>query len=105
MPRDTYGALLDGIGEIISSGKDLSSQSRGRRLARSYWEIGDAVHLHLLTHQGKSTYGESLIERLSKDLSLDQSLIYTMIRFRRAMPILGRVARGNLTPTLSQNRT
>ncbi len=88
MLRDTYSALLDGIGEIMSSRKDLSSQSRGRRLARSYWDIGDAVHLHLLTHRGKSTYGESLIERLSKDLSLDQSLIYTMIRFRRCMPNL-----------------
>jgi len=81
MSRDTYGSLLAGIGEIIAAGKDLSSQTRGRRLARNYWEIGDANHRHLLAHEGKSNYGEGLMTRLSRDLSLDRSLIYTMVRF------------------------
>ena len=86
MARDTYGALLTGVGEIIAAGKYLSSEARGRRLARSYWDIGDAIHRHLVAHEGKSTYGEGLITRLSEDLSLDQSLIYTMVRFRRGLP-------------------
>ena len=105
MPFQSYDALIDGIDEIIAAQKDLGTQARGRRLARSYWEIGDSIHAHLLANEGKSTYGERFFIRLSDDLNLDQSLVYNMLRFRRGMPNLGRVARGNLTPTLSQNRT
>ena len=105
MPFDTYPALIEGIGEIISAGKDLSSQSRGRRIARRNWEIGDALHTHLLANQGRAAYGEGLIQRVAKDLNLEITNIYLMLRFRRSMPKVGRVARGNLTPTLSQNRT
>jgi hypothetical protein len=88
MPVDTYGALLEGIDEIISAEKDLGTQARGRRLACSYWEIGDAIHAHLLENEGKSTYGEGFFDRLSGDPSLYQSLIYHMLRFRRGMPNL-----------------
>ncbi len=105
MPFQSYDALIDGIDEIIVAQKDLGTQARGRRLALSYWEIGDAIHAHQLANEGKSTYGERFFIRLSNDLNLDQSLVYNMIRFRLGMPIVGRVARGNLTPTLSQNRT
>ena len=85
-PFDTYNALLEGIGEIISAGKDLSSQARGRRLARRNWEIGDAIHTHLLANEGKSAYGEGLFDRLADDVNLDKSTVYLMLRFRRGMP-------------------
>ena len=88
MPSESYSGLLEGIGEILSAEKDLGTQSRSRRLARSYWEIGDAIHAHLLANESKSTYGEALFDRLSGDLSLDQSLVYLMLRFRRGMPNL-----------------
>ena len=64
MPFQSYNALLDGIDEIIDAQKDPSTQARGRRLARSYWEIGDAIHAHLLANEGKSTYGERFFARL-----------------------------------------
>ena len=89
MTLDTYDALLEGIDEIFASGKDLSSQARGRRLAHGYWQIGDAIHHHLLAHVDKSTYGEGLMKRLSNDLSLDIAFIYLMVRFRRGMPNVG----------------
>ena len=88
MPFDTYAALIEGIGEIISAGKDLSSQSRGRRIARRNWEIGDVLHTHLLANQGKTAYGEGLIKRVSKDLNLERTNVYLMLRFRRSMPIV-----------------
>ena len=88
MPFDSYSALLEGVGKILSAEKDLGTQARGRRLARSYWEIGDAIHAHLLANEGKSTYGEGFFDRLSGDLSLDPSLVYLMLRFRRSMPNL-----------------
>ena len=64
-PFDTYRALLEGIDEIVSAEKDLGTQARGRRLARSYWEIGDAIHAHLLANEGKTTYGEGFFGRLA----------------------------------------
>jgi hypothetical protein len=88
VPIDSYDALIDGIDEIVAAQKDLGTQARGRRLARSYWEIGNAIHTHQLANEGKSTYGERFFTRFSNDLNLDQSLVYNMLRFRRGMPIL-----------------
>ena len=83
MPFQSYDALINGIDEIIAAQKDLGTQARGRRLARSYWEIGDTIHAHQLTNEGKSTYGERFFTCLSNDLNLDQSLVYNILRFRR----------------------
>ena len=58
MPFDSYNTLLEGVGEILSAEKDLGAQAEG------------------------------FFDRLSGDLSLDPSLVYLMLRFRRSMPIL-----------------
>ena len=86
MPFDSYRALLEGIDEIISAKRDLGTLARGRRLARSYWEIGDAIHTHLLASEGKTAHGEGFFKRISGDLNLDKTLVYLMLRFRRDMP-------------------
>ena len=83
---DSYSALLEGIDDILATGKDLGTQTRGRRLARTYWEIGDSIHEHLRASEGKTTYGEAFFDRLSNDLNLTKTLIYLMLRFRRGMP-------------------
>ena len=85
MPFDSYSALLEGIDEIVAAKKDLGTQARGRRLARRYWEIGDAIHAHLEANQGRTTYGEGLFNRLADDLNLDTTLVYTILRFRRGL--------------------
>ena len=85
MPFQSFDALIDGIDEIIAAQKDLGTQARGRRLARSYWEIGDAIHAHLEANQGRTTYGEGLFNRLAGDLNLDKPLVYTILRFRRGL--------------------
>ena len=86
MPFDTYSALLEGIDEIVAAKKDLGTQTRGRRLARRYWEIGDAIQAHLEANEGRTTYGEGFFNRLADDLNLDKTLVYTMLRFRRGLP-------------------
>ena len=85
---DTHAALLEGVREILSTEKDLSSQTRGCRLARRNWEIGDAIHNHLLANDGKPAYGEGLFESLAEHISVDQSTVYQMLRLRRCMPNL-----------------
>ena len=35
-----------------------------RRLARSYWEIGDAIYAHLLENAARAGYGEILKDGL-----------------------------------------
>ena len=64
MPFQSFDAPINGIDEIIAAQKDLGTQARGRRLARSYWEIGDAIHTHLLNNQARSGYGEGLFTHL-----------------------------------------
>ena len=84
-----YGSLLDGIEDILDSGRQLGRDARGHRLARTYWGIGDAIHSHLLANEGRTAYGERLFQRLSSDINLDKTLIYTMVRFRRRMQLNG----------------
>ena len=81
-----YGSLLDGIEDILTSGRQLGRDARGHRLARTYWGIGDAIHSHLLANEGRTAYGERLFQRLSIDINLYKTLIYTMVRLRRRMP-------------------
>ena len=83
MPYDNYDDLRAGIDEIIASGKDLSSEARGRQLASRNWEIGDAICVHLDATEGKAAYGEGLVTRLASDVNLNKSTIYKIIRFRR----------------------
>ena len=83
-----YDALRDGIGEILASGKELGTVARGHQLALNYWAIGDAIDAHLLGKEGRAGYGEQLFDRLENDLNLDKTLIYTMVRLRRRLPIV-----------------
>ena len=82
----TYGALRDLCHEISESGQISSIREREQRKARIYWEIGDAIHGHLLRHEGKPRYGDGLYPRLARDLKMARSLLYTIVQFRQQIP-------------------
>ena len=82
----TYAMLRDSIAEIFSETETEGKLDSGRRKARRYWRVGDNVHRHLLGSEARAGYGERIMSDLKSDLSQDLSLLYTMVRFRRAFP-------------------
>ena len=82
----TYAALRELCHEISEGGQISSTREREQRKARIYWEIGDAIHGHLLRHEGKPRYGDRLYPRLARDLKMTRSLVYTIVHFRQRIP-------------------
>ena len=82
----TYPALLEAIRELAASGQTARARDREHRKVRAYWDMGDSIHAHLLTREGRPQYGDELIQRLAQDLSMDRSLLYLILQFRRAFP-------------------
>ena len=82
----TYDALRHLCQEISEDGLISSAREREQRKARIYWEIGDAIHSHLLSYEGKPRYGDQLYVRLARDLKMTRSHLYTIVQFRQQIP-------------------
>ena len=82
----TYDALRTLCQEISESGRILSAKERERRKASIYREMGDAIHSHLLSCEGKPWRGDQLYVRLARDLKVTRSHLYTIVHFRQRIP-------------------
>ena len=85
-PPDTYANLLESLREATRDGQVSGTVDRERRRTRTYWEMGDAIHRHLLGHEGKPKYGDRVISKLANDLELDRTVLYLILQFRRTIP-------------------
>lgn len=54
----------------------------------TYWDIGRVLHTHFLEHKARAGYGEGVMARLAQDLEMSQRLLYQIVDFYRAFPIL-----------------
>ena len=82
----TYPALLESLREVSRDNQVSGALDRERRRTRTYWDMGDEIHRHLLGHEGKPRYGEQVISKLANDLEMAGSLLYDILRLRRAFP-------------------
>ena len=86
-PDRQYHSLRDQIEGILSEGKVHTRQAGEWEKVETYWHIGDA----LLGHFGdrpRAEYGQQIVRNLSKDIGLGESLLWEILHFRRALPIL-----------------
>lgn len=58
-----------------------------RRTAISYWRVGRFIDKHLLQNKERADYGQTLYERLAKDVERDVSTLQRTVQFYRAYPI------------------
>jgi len=85
-PPDTHAGLLESLREATRDGQVSGTVDRERRRTRTYWDMGDAIHQHLLGHEGKPKYGDRVISKLANDLEMTGSLLYDILRLRRTFP-------------------
>ena len=84
----SYPALLDALRDISSEERTTRTHDRERRKVTTYWYMGDAIHAHVLDHEGRAGYGDQVVDRLANDLSMDRSLLYLILQFRQSFPIV-----------------
>ncbi len=79
----TYAELKRGVEETLLAGQQRIERAR----LETYWLTGRLVHDHLELHADEAGYGTQTIRRLTRDLGLEESLLYRCLRFARAYPI------------------
>ena len=86
-PSPQYHALREQIEGILSEGKIHTRQAGEWGRVETYWHIGDALQTHFRGHP-RAEYGHQVVRNLSKDIGLSESLVWDILLFRRALPIL-----------------
>ncbi len=86
-PTD-YPQLHQHILQLITEGKDRAREAVEREKVQTYWEIGRVLHTHFLQQKDRAEYGQQVIVQLAQDLSMGKRLLYQMINFYRAFPIV-----------------
>ena len=83
-----YSELIHQIRGTLNAGKVRAQKAVERELVRTKWETGQLILKHILLNEGRAHYGDTVIQRLSKDLgSSDRELRY-IVQFARTYPIL-----------------
>ena len=81
-----YRSLRTRVTGILQEGKTRAARAVERELVRTYWQVGDVLHRHLLANQERAGYGDQLMVRLSQDLEVRKQRLYEMLKFRRLFP-------------------
>jgi predicted nuclease of restriction endonuclease-like (RecB) superfamily len=81
-----YSGLVGGIGELLEAARRVSARTVNAFMTATYWEIGRRIVEFEQGGEKRAEYGEALLERLSKDLTLRYGRGFArpnLIRFRQ----------------------
>lgn len=68
--RDRYSGLVSGIGELLESARHATVRVVNSFMTATYWEIGRRIVEFEQGGRKRAGYGEELIKRLSRDLTV-----------------------------------
>ncbi len=80
----TYKFLVAKVSKEFDTLEALIKSSAGR----AYWNVGKYIDGHLLAHQGRAEYGETVLDNLARDVGRDPSTLSRALKFYRTYPIL-----------------
>ena len=81
-----YSGLVGGIGELLEAARRVSARTVNAFMTATYWEIGRRIVEFEQGGEKRAEYGEALLERLSKDLTVRYGRGFArpnLIRFRQ----------------------
>jgi len=70
MKNDNYKCLISDIGVVLENGRRQVYYSVNSILVKTYWEIGKQIVAYEQNGRDRAKYGEALLLKLSKDLTL-----------------------------------
>ena len=71
MELQPYKSLIQEIGELLKAGRQQAGRAINAVLVQTYWQIGRHIVEFEQGGNEKSSYGSELLDRLSKDLTLE----------------------------------
>jgi len=72
-----YAQLRRRIQETFIQGRERIEREK----VRVYWETGRLIHVHVLAHKDRADYGRRVIERLSEDLEINNTVMSRCLKF------------------------
>ena len=93
-----YNDLLRDIRSILEKARSRAYQSVDNIRVQTYWQVGERIVREELAHKERADYGKRVVERLAIDLKLSRSLLFEIVQFYRAYPIV-HALRGQLSWT------
>ena len=87
-PDSSYPLLLEEVQLLLSEGKLQSRQASAWEKVETYWYVGDAIYKREFPVSGNASYGQRIVDKLSKDIGLGETTLWEIIRFRRGFPKL-----------------
>lgn len=94
---DSYRRLREEVQKTLQQGRKKAEAAVNKERTKTYWQIGRLMdrHIHAEKPEAKrAEYGREVVKRLSQDLDLSKSTIYSCLMFARSYRIFP--ARGKL---------
>ncbi|MDR1449156.1 MAG: PDDEXK nuclease domain-containing protein [Propionibacteriaceae bacterium] len=85
---DEYGEVLAGIVALLSQARSAAARSVNSVMTVAYWQVGEQIVGHEQSGRARASYGDTLLERLSVDLTarfgrgFSKQNLYQMRQFR-----------------------
>ena len=83
-----YNEILQDIQSLLQRATNKAYKAVDNLRVQTYWQIGERMDRGVLENKERADYGERVIERLSTDLGFQKRLLYRMLQFFRAYPIV-----------------
>jgi micrococcal nuclease len=80
----SYQRLLNNLKKILVQGLRTIESQR----IKTYWRTGQLISKYLLDNKQRARYGTGLFSMLSKDLNINERILYQAVKFYEAFPIL-----------------
>ncbi len=87
-----YNTVLNDIKSLLGKAKLQAYKAFDNIRVQTYWQIGERIAREEFKYKDRADYGKNLINKLSKDLGFYERLLYRMLQFYKAYPILSQVA-------------
>jgi len=71
---EDYDHLISGISKVLETARRASARSVNAIMTAAYWEIGRRIVEFEQAGKPRADYGEELLKRLSRDLTLRYGL-------------------------------
>ena len=88
-----YRNLLNEVKSLLEKGLYTAYKAVDNIKVQTYWQIGERIVREELKNKGRADYGRFLIKNLSHDLGIEKKLLYRIIKFYNAYPIVASVMR------------
>ncbi len=83
-PLTAYVHLRNAVRQTLLEGQRRIEEQK----VKTYWETGRLIDRYILRHKERADYGAYVIRKLSEDLDISGRVLYQVLQFARAFPIV-----------------